>query len=193
MQPIEANNMELRNMVAADFDDALRIINCAAEAYRGVIPPDCWHEPYMPADALASEMADDVVFSVCVADGRLVGVMGGQDRGTVDLIRHAYVLPDYQGRGIGSLLLQHLCRDRPKPILIGTWRAADWAIRFYERHGFTRVASDDAATLLRRFWTIAERQIETSVVLASHKLSHRDAISLAGKNGDPSNGSPREP
>src|SRR3546814_3915386 len=89
-------------------------------------------------------MADGVVSSACGADGRLIGVMGVQDRGAVDLIRHAYVIPEYQGAGIGSRLLQHLCPAGQKPILIGTWQAADWAIRFYERHGFTRVAPDDA-------------------------------------------------
>src|SRR3546814_7344910 len=99
--------------------------------------------------------------------------MGVQDRGAVDLIRHAYVIPEYQGAGIGSRLLQHLCPAGQKPILIGTWQAADWAIRFYERHGFTRVAPDDAAALLRTFWDVPERQIETSVVLASKTLSHR--------------------
>src|SRR3546814_4199081 len=90
-----------------DFDHILHIINCAAEAYRGVIPPDRWHEPYMPAEALASEMADGVVFSACIADGRLIGVMGVQDRGAVDLIRHAYVIPEYQGAGIGSRSEEH--------------------------------------------------------------------------------------
>ncbi|WP_439567697.1 GNAT family N-acetyltransferase [Sphingopyxis sp.] len=173
------NDIELRDIVADDFDRMLHIINCAAEAYRGVIPPDRWHEPYMPAEALASEMADGVLFSGCFADGQLVGVMGVQDRGTVDLIRHAYVMPDRQGSGIGGQLLQHICRARKKPILIGTWQAADWAIRFYERHGFARVASDDAAALLRTFWNIPERQIETSVVLASEILSHRTVQRLS--------------
>ena len=172
VQPNQTGKIELRNLVPEDFDRALHIINCAAEAYRGVIPPDRWHEPYMAADALASEMADGVVFSGCFADGGLVGVMGVQDRGTVDLIRHAYVMPECQGSGIGAQLLQHLSRTSRKPILIGTWRAADWAIRFYERHGFVRVGGDDAAELLRAFWNIPERQVETSVVLASSMLDH---------------------
>lgn len=166
-QTTPASNIELRPIAADDFDRMLHIINCAAQAYRGVIPPDRWHEPYMSADALLSDIADGVVFSGCSVTGRLVGVMGVQDRGTVALIRHAYVMPECQGSGIGSRLLQHLCRASEKPVLIGTWRAADWAIRFYERHGFVRVATDDAATLLRTFWNIPERQIETSVVLAS--------------------------
>lgn len=172
VQPNQTGKIELRNLVPEDFDRALHIINCAAEAYRGVIPPDRWHDPYMPAEALASEMADGVVFSGCFADGSLVGVMGVQDRGTVDLIRHAYVMPECQGSSIGAQLLQHLCRTSHKPILIGTWRAADWAIRFYERHGFARVGGEDAAALLRTFWNIPERQVETSVVLASSTLDH---------------------
>lgn len=172
VQPNQTGKIELRNLVPEDFDRALHIINRAAEAYRGVIPPDRWHDPYMPAEALASEMANGVVFSGCFADGGLVGVMGVQDRGTVDLIRHAYVMPDCQGSGIGAQLLQHLCRTSHKPILIGTWRAADWAIRLYERHGFARVGGEDAAALLRTFWNIPERQVETSVVLASSMLDH---------------------
>ncbi len=172
VQPNQTSVIELRNLVPEDFDRALHIINRAAEAYRGVIPPDRWHDPYMSADALASEMADGVVFSGCFADGSLVGVMGVQDRGTVDLIRHAYVMPDCQGSGIGARLLQHICRTSRKPILIGAWRTADWAIRFYERHGFVRVGGEDAATLLRAFWNIPERQVETSVVLASSMLDH---------------------
>ena len=97
-----ALKVEMRGIVPADFGEVLRIINCAAEAYRGVIPPDRWHDPYMSAEELASEITHGVVFSGCVVDGRLVGVMGVQERGKVDLIRHAYVLPDYQGSGIGS-------------------------------------------------------------------------------------------
>lgn len=171
-QPTNASNVALRDIVPDDFDHILHIINCAAEAYRGVIPPDRWHEPYMHAEALASEMDDGVMFSGVVIDGRLVGVMGVQDRGVVNLIRHAYVMPACQGSGIGAQLLQHLCRTSHKPILIGTWRAADWAIRFYERHGFVLVGAEDAAALLRRFWNIPERQVETSVVLASSMLDH---------------------
>lgn len=172
VQPNQTSKIDVRNLVPEDFDRALHIINCAAEAYRGVIPPDRWHDPYMPAEALASEMADGVVFSGCFADGGLVGVMGVQDRGAVNLIRHAYVMPNCQGSGIGAQLLQHLCRTSHKPILIGTWRAADWAIRFYERHGLVRVGVEDATALLRRFWNIPERQVETSVVLASSMLDH---------------------
>lgn len=161
----------IRRCEPADLAETLAIINAAAEAYRGVIPADRWHDPYMPAEALLAELADGVMFSGCVAHGRLIGVMGVQRRYNVDLIRHAYVLPEWQGHGIGSRLLEHLCRDAERPILIGTWKAADWAIRFYERHGFVRVGDDDVGPLLRTYWDVPERQIATSVVLASPALS----------------------
>ena len=154
----------------ADTDAMLAIVNAAAEAYRGVIPPDRWHEPYMPANELVSEIADGVTFSGYEADGRLVGVMGVQRRRNVDLVRHAYVLPEWQGHGIGARLLRHLCGNAERPILIGTWSAADWAIRFYERHGFARVADEDIAPLLRTYWNVPDRQVATSVVLASPPL-----------------------
>lgn len=160
----------IRRCNLAETGDILAIINAAAEAYRGVIPADRWHEPYMPADELAAEMADGVTFSGCETGGRLVGVMGVQRRRNVDLIRHAYVLPEWQGHGIGSRLLQHLCKAAKRQILIGTWATADWAIRFYGRHGFAAVASDDIAPLLRAYWKVPERQIATSVVLASPPL-----------------------
>lgn len=165
----------IRRCGSADLAETLAIINAAAEAYRGVIPADRWHDPYMPAEALTSELADGVMFSGCVAHGRLIGVMGVQRRYNVDLIRHAYVLPEWQGHGIGSRLLEHLRSDAERPILIGTWKAADWAIRFYERHGFICVRDDDIAPLLRTYWDVPERQIATSVVLASPALSS-DAV-----------------
>ena len=174
---------DIRRCGLADSEDMLAIINAAAEAYRGVIPPDCWHDPYMPAQELASELAEGVVFSGWLADGRLIGVMGMQRRHNVDLIRHAYVRPEWQGHGIGSRLLRHLCRDAARPILIGTWAAADWAIRFYERHGFVRVADRDTAALLRTYWTITDRQIATSVVLASLPLEHGAADRLIAQAG----------
>lgn len=168
----------IRACNAADVDDILAIINAAAEAYRGVIPADRWRDPYMPAMDLASELADGVMFSGYVAHERMVGVMGVQRRRNVDLVRHAYVLPEWQGGGVGSRLLEHLCRDAERPILIGTWKAAEWAIRFYERHGFVRVDGDDAASLLRTYWKVPERQIATSVVLASPPLSSEEASRL---------------
>jgi GNAT superfamily N-acetyltransferase len=149
----------------------LRIINLAAEAYRGVIPDDCWHEPYMPADELAREVTAGVVFWGYEADGELLGVMGIQAVREVDLIRHAYVLPGHQRLGVGASLLGHLMGPEPpgdptnRPVLVGTWAAATWAIGFYERHGFELVAPEENAALLRAYWRIPERQIETSVVL----------------------------
>ncbi len=145
----------------------LRLINAAAQAYRGVIPPDRWREPYMPSEELASEIADGVAFSGLKVDGALVGVMGVQRRWNVDLIRHAYVWPACQGRGVGSMLLAHLSPAQARPVLVGTWRAAAWAIQFYERHGFARVPDEMVARLLRTYWSVPERQIATSLVLSS--------------------------
>jgi GNAT superfamily N-acetyltransferase len=148
----------------------LAIVNAAAEAYRGVIPADRWHEPYMPADELAREIAAGVAFWGCEAEGALIGVMGLQAVRDVDLIRHAYVLPGSQRRGAGGALLEHLHRSSARPMLIGTWAAADWAIRFYERHGFALVSPTRKAALLKTYWTVPDRQIETSVVLANPPL-----------------------
>jgi GNAT superfamily N-acetyltransferase len=145
----------------------LAIINAAAEAYRGVIPADRWHEPYMDAAELDAEIATGVAFSGYEEGGALVGVMGVQPVRDVDLIRHAYVLPERQGRGIGAALLAHLARSTSRRMLVGTWAAAEWAIGFYQRHGFELVSPERKADLLRAYWTIPERQIETSVVLAN--------------------------
>jgi GNAT superfamily N-acetyltransferase len=156
----------------SDEDQAtiLAIVNAAAEAYRGVIPSDCWHEPYMPPDELDGEIAAGVAFWGYEADGAVVGVMGLQQVHDVDLIRHAYVLPSSQRTGIGGALLGYLRRLTRRRILVGTWAAADWAIRFYRRHGFAPVSPASKTTLLRTYWTVPERQIETSVVLASPPL-----------------------
>jgi GNAT superfamily N-acetyltransferase len=145
----------------------LAIVNAAAEAYRGVIPADRWHEPYMPWDELASEIAAGVAFWGYEEDGRLAGVMGFQSVRDVELIRHAYVLPSSQRRGIGGALLGHLRQLSTRRILVGTWEAADWAIRFYQRHGFELVAPARKAVLLKAYWNVPDRQIEVSVVLAS--------------------------
>ena len=145
----------------------LAIVNDAAHAYRGVIPADRWHEPYMPADQLADEIAGGVVFWVAEEWGRLSGVMGIQDKGDVALVRHAYVAPTTQRTGVGTRLLRHVEGLVDKPILIGTWAAASWAIDFYRRNGFTVVPSIDKDRLLRTYWSIPARQIETSVVLAN--------------------------
>jgi N-acetylglutamate synthase-like GNAT family acetyltransferase len=147
----------------------LAIINAAAEAYRGVIPDDCFHDPYMPGEALAREIAAGVAFWGVEADGELVGVMGVQPVREVDLIRHAYVRPGVQGGGIGTRLLRHLTASPARPILVGTWAAAHWAIGFYQRHGFELVPAAETPALLRRYWTISDRQVETSVVLTLNR------------------------
>jgi N-acetylglutamate synthase-like GNAT family acetyltransferase len=161
--------MVIRQSVDADFAAMLALVNDAAHAYRGVIPMDRWHEPYMPADELAREIAEGVVFWVAEQDGRLLGVMGIQDKGDVALVRHAYVDPATQRTGVGTSLLRHVESLVDKPFLIGTWAAASWAIQFYQRNGFTVVPSSHKDRLLRTYWSIPTRQIETSVVLANER------------------------
>lgn len=190
-------DMTIRRCGPVDLAELLAIINAAAEAYRGVIPADRWQDPYMTSDALLTELADGVMFSGCVASGRLIGVMGVQRRHNADLIRHAYVLPEWQGHGIGSVLLDHFARDAERPVLIGTWKAAHWAIRFYERYGFTCVGDADIAPLLGTYWKVPARQIATSVVLASPALSSEAVRALiaeaerAGPEGIASSPAPR--
>lgn len=160
--------MSIRPSVAADRDTILSIINEAAVAYKGIIPPDRWHDPYMPESELIREIKDGVVFWVLERDGHAVGVMGLQDKGDVTLVRHAYVASNAQRGGIGTQLLRHIEELTDKPILIGTWADATWAIDFYKRNGYRVVSEREKDKLLRTYWTIPERQIETSVVLA-HK------------------------
>ena len=148
----------------------LAIVNAAAEAYRGVIPDDCWHEPYMPARELESEIAAGVEFWGYETDNAPAGVMGVQPVRDVDLIRHAYVLPAHQRHGIGAALLQYLRQRSTRPMLIGTWAGAEWAIRFYRRRGFELVPPERKTALLKTYWTVPDRQIETSVVLANPPL-----------------------
>lgn len=161
----------IRPCSAQDLPQLLSIINDAAHAYKGVIPADRWHEPYMSLDELEREIGDGIAFwgwaVGAEAEARLVGVMGIQDRGEVALIRHAYVQTDQRRKGIGEKLLRALEAITSKPILIGTWSAASWAIRFYEKNGYRLLSRADTERLLRRFWSIPERQIETSVVLAN--------------------------
>lgn len=172
--------MLIRRSVEADLVPMLAIVNDAARAYRGVIPADRWHEPYMPADELQREIAEGVVFWVAEQNGRLAGVMGIQDKGDVALVRHAYVAPDTQRSGVGTKLLRHVEGLVDKPILIGTWATASWAIDFYRRNGFTVVSSEDKDNLLRRYWSIPARQIETSVVLANQRWLREHPLASAG-------------
>jgi N-acetylglutamate synthase-like GNAT family acetyltransferase len=163
----------IRNSTAEDFEEIFNIINDAAIAYKGVIPPDRWHEPYMTKEELRAQIEDGVRFSCYVDDDEIIGVMGIQDKADVALIRHAYVRTKQRKRGVGSLLLQELIKDAKKPILIGTWKAADWAIHFYKKHGFSPVEEEEKNRLLKKYWAIPDRQVETSVVLVDGKyLSH---------------------
>ena len=147
------------------------IVNAAAEVYRGVIPADRWHEPYMPLSELEAEIAAGVEFWGYEDDGSLLGVMGVQPVRDVSLIRHAYVAPAAQGRGVGGALLAELEARSDRQLLVGTWAAAEWAIGFYRGRGFVDVGPERTAELLREYWSIPERQIETSVVLAKPPLS----------------------
>ena len=158
--------MNVRRHVDADIPKIFEIVNDAAEAYRGVIPSDRWHEPYMPEDELRHEIADGIAFWLAEENGRVLGVMGIQDRGDVTLVRHAYVAKNTQRKGVGTTLLRHLERLTDKPILIGTWADASWAIDFYQRNGYTLVSEREKSSLLKTYWSIPDRQIETSVVLA---------------------------
>ena len=165
----------IRRCDERDFELIWSIINDGAHAYEGVIPADCWTEPYMSRDELRAEIEDGVTFWGYEENEALEGVMGIQQVEDVTLIRHAYVRADSQKRGIGGRLLSHLRKLARGPVLIGTWADAAWAIRFYEKHGFHLVTAMQKDRLLRQYWNIPERQAETSVVLADP--TWQDAIS----------------
>jgi N-acetylglutamate synthase-like GNAT family acetyltransferase len=158
-----------RNSGPDDFDAIYTIINNAAIAYKGVIPADRWHDPYMTRTELQEQIDSGVKFSCYCEDDMVLGVMGIQDKNDVFLIRHAYVLTDSRNKGIGTKLLKELIRSSEKPFLIGTWKAATWAIGFYLKNGFKLVTEREKEVLLRKYWSIPERQVETSVVLADGK------------------------
>lgn len=158
----------VRECRSGDFEVILEIINDAAAAYRGVIPEDRWQDPYMRPEELREQIDDGVRFSCYLEEpGTLLGVMGIQDRGEVSLIRHAYVRSAVRKQGIGSALLVRLLASTTKPVLVGTWAAATWAVRFYEKHGLRLLSPTEKDVVLRKFWRIPDRQIETSVVLAT--------------------------
>jgi len=159
----------IRPCEARDFDLIWTIVNDGAQAYKGIIPADRWTEPYMSREKLQHEIDDGIVFWGYEEAGALTGVMGIQAVQDVTLIRHAYVRTGSQKRGIGAQLLAHLRAMADRPVLIGTWADAAWAIHFYERHGFQIVGREEKNRLLKKYWTIPERQIETSVVLADTK------------------------
>jgi N-acetylglutamate synthase-like GNAT family acetyltransferase len=164
-------NGMIRKCDDSDFDAIYQIINEAAEVYKGIIPADRWKEPYMPRDELRHEIDADVQFWGYEEDGELLGVMGIQDVLDVTLIRHAYVRTAEQNKGIGGKLLSHLRTLTSRPILLGTWADATWAIRFYEKHGFRLVTPEEKDRLLKKYWSIPDRQIETSVVLVEESWS----------------------
>lgn len=163
--------VRIKPCLATDFDDIYQIINDAARAYRGVIPADRWHEPYMPHDELRQQMDQGIEFWGYRQDGQLLGVMGIQHVQDVTLIRHAYVRTAHRQHGIGGRLLRQLCGLTSRPVLIGTWTAASWAVSFYQKHGFKLVNESVKPGLLRKYWGVPERQIETSVVLSDGRLN----------------------
>jgi GNAT superfamily N-acetyltransferase len=160
----------IRKLFTSDFNDILTVVNDAAQAYKGVIPADRWNEPYMPAEELRQEVEDGMEFYGWTEKGVLIGVMGIQQVRDVTLIRHAYVLTSYQRAGIGEKLLNYLLSlARTCYVLVGTWETAWWAVRFYEKHGFSLVSKEEKNRLLREYWDIPERQVDTSVVLKLHR------------------------
>jgi N-acetylglutamate synthase-like GNAT family acetyltransferase len=172
----------IRECSDSDINTIFEIINDAARAYKGVIPADRWHEPYMALDELRAEIEDGIVFWGFERGGQLVGVMGIQNKGNVTLIRHAYVSSRAQQQGIGKKLLRHLENMTNKPILIGTWAAASWAISFYEKNGYTLVSEAEKKHLLEKYWSIPVRQVETSVVLAKQTGNkYQRGVLLKGK------------
>lgn len=170
----------IRQCAVDDFEAIHHVINEAARVYRAVIPPDCWHEPYMPREELRRDLAQGVVFWSAYEDTGLVAVMGLQSVQDVALIRHAYTHPSHQRQGIGSMLLEHLRRQTDRPLLVGTWKAATWAVGFYEQHGFRLLPDVQTRRLLQRYWAVPERQIDESVVLADARWlkCHRAAEEL---------------
>lgn len=169
----------IRKCTETDFNTIFEIINDAAQVYKGVIPEDRWNEPYMSLKELKTEIENGIVFWGLERDGQLLGIMGIQNKGEVTLIRHAYVWSRAQKHGIGTKLLQHLQSMTVKPILIGTWAAASWAISFYQKNGYTLVSEEEKNLLLRKYWSIPERQVETSVVLANQAWNKTRSESLA--------------
>ena len=169
----------IRECTESDFQTIFEIINDAAQAYKGIILYDGWHDPYMSFEELRKEIESGVVFWGLEHDEQLLGVMGIQDKGEVTLIRHAYVRTQAQKLGIGTKLLQYLESLTKKPILIGTWAAASWAISFYEKNEYTLVSEEEKCCLLRKYWSIPQRQVETSVVLANQKWNRAQHVAPA--------------
>jgi N-acetylglutamate synthase-like GNAT family acetyltransferase len=166
----------IRRLTESDFERIFSVINDGAAAYKGVVAADRLGDPYMSREELRGEIEAGVSFWGDDEDGEIGGVMGLQDVEDVTLIRHAYVRTNVQGRGVGGKLLEHLGKLTERPVLMGTWAAASWAIRFYQRHGFRLVSQEERDRLLRRYWSIPERQVETSVVLADTRAFARGIV-----------------
>jgi GNAT superfamily N-acetyltransferase len=177
---------EIRLCNENEFETIYAIINDAAQVYKGIIPADRWHDPYMTREALQQEIEARIVFWGYEQEGELLGVMGIQDVQDVTLIRHAYVRPANQGQGIGGQLLASLRQLSTRSILIGTWADARWAIRFYEKYDFRLVTEEQKNWLLGKYWSIPERQIETSVVLAEEKWFASEGNQLSWRGRTPS-------
>jgi N-acetylglutamate synthase-like GNAT family acetyltransferase len=173
----------IRRAGPGDFEQILRVINEAAQAYEGVIPTDRWHDPYMLPGYLRAEVEAGVDFWLEEDSGVIAGVMGVQEVCDVILIRHAYVTPGRQRSGVGSRLLRHLLETNARPRLVGTWAAATWAISFYEKHGFQQVSSAEKDRLLRAYWHIPARQVETSVVLADEWARQQGVVRTGAGEG----------
>ena len=163
----------IRKCTESDFHSIYVIVNDAAQAYKGEIPADRWNDEYMSKEELRYEIDDGVEFWGFADDGELIGIMGIQPIQDVTLIRHAYVRTSRRNQGIGGKLLAHLRTLTDRPILIGTWADATWAVRFYEKHGFELVSTEEKNRLLKKYWNIPERQIETSVVLRQRDSKYK--------------------
>lgn len=160
--------MITKSNISKDFDTIYEIINDASIAYKGIIPKDRWKKPYMSKAELETQISEGVEFWNFQENNKILGVMGIQHKQDVTLIRHAYVRTIARQKGIGGKLLNHLTTLTNNPVLIGTWADASWAISFYKKNGFTLLSEKEKNSLLKKYWSIPERQVETSIVLASH-------------------------
>ena len=150
----------------SDISKILHVINDASLRYQGIIPNDCWHQPYMSEQELIDEFSDGVRMFGYNQDNKLIGVIGFQEKKDVTLIRHAYTLTSYQGKGTGSALLEYLLKkNKNSRLLVGTWRNSTWAIRFYKKFGFILHSKKQTTLLLKKYWQISSKQIQNSVVL----------------------------
>lgn len=159
----------IRKCIDSEIETIYEVINDAAMAYMNAIPADRWKNPYMSMEELKEQIEDGVAFYCYERDAEILGVMGIQDKGDVTLIRHAYVRTMHRKAGIGTKLLMYLTKEQQKPILIGAWKDATWAIDFYLKNGFRLAEEEEKNMLLKKYWEIPKRQVETSVVLMDEK------------------------